>query len=80
MCIAVEKGESEIFVVVTSAMLASDDVFDVIDEEWLCVLRKAAVFAAMIGTSTGRTHLMSERFASRRSDQEMATVHSLRKI
>jgi hypothetical protein len=34
-------------------MLASDDVFDVIDEEWLCVLRKAAVFAAVIGTFTG---------------------------
>jgi hypothetical protein len=33
-------------------MLASDDVFDVIDEEWLCVLRKAPVFAAMIGTFT----------------------------
>jgi hypothetical protein len=40
MCIAVVTGESEIFVVVTSAMLASDDVFDVIDEEWLCVLRR----------------------------------------
>ena len=32
MCIAVVTGESEIFVVVTSAMLASDDVFDVIGE------------------------------------------------
>jgi hypothetical protein len=52
MCIAVVTGESEIFVVVTSAVLASDDVFDVIDEEWLCVLRKAAVLAAMIGTFT----------------------------
>jgi hypothetical protein len=35
MCIAVVTGKSEIFVVVTSAVLASDDVFDVIGEEWL---------------------------------------------
>ena len=52
MCIAVVTGESEVCAVVTSAMLASDDVFDVIGEEWLRVLRKAAVFAAMIGTFT----------------------------
>ncbi len=31
-------------------MLASNDVLDVIGEERLRVLRKAAVFAAMIGT------------------------------
>jgi hypothetical protein len=35
-----------------SAMLASNDVLDVIGEERLRVLRKAAVFAAMIGTFT----------------------------
>jgi hypothetical protein len=51
VCIAVVTGESEISVVVTSAMLASDDVFDVIDEEWLRVLWKAAVFAAVLARS-----------------------------
>jgi hypothetical protein len=47
---AVVAGESEVFAVVSSAMLASNDVLDVIGEERLRVLRKAAVFAAMIGT------------------------------
>ena len=50
--IAVVAGESEVFAVVSSAMLASNDVLDVIGEERLRVLRKAAVFAAMIGTFT----------------------------
>ena len=50
--IAVVAGESEVFAVVSSAMLASNYVLDVIGEERLSVLRKAAVFAAMIGTFT----------------------------
>ena len=50
--IAVVAGESEVFAVVSSAMLASNDVLDMIAEERLRVLRKAAVFAAMIGTFT----------------------------
>jgi hypothetical protein len=33
-------------------MLASDDVLDVIGEEWLGVLRQAAVFAAITGPFT----------------------------
>ena len=36
----------------SSAMLASDDVLDVIGEEWLRVLREAAVFAAITGSFT----------------------------
>jgi len=47
--IAVVAGESEVSAVVSSAMLASDDVLDVIGEEWLRVLRQAAVFAAITG-------------------------------
>ncbi len=50
--IAVVAGESEVFAVVPSAMLSSNDVLDVIGEEWLRALRKATVFAAMIGTFT----------------------------
>ena len=50
--IAMVAGESEVFAVASSAMLASNDVLDVICEERLRVLRKAAVFAAMIGTFT----------------------------
>ena len=50
--IGVVAGESEVSAVVSSAMLASDDVLDVIGEERLRVLWKAAVFAAMIGTFT----------------------------
>ena len=38
--------------VVSSAMLASDDMLDVIGEEWLRVLRQAAVFAAITGSFT----------------------------
>ena len=49
VCIAMVAGESEISAVVSSAMLACDDVLDVIGEEWLRVLRQAAVFAAMTG-------------------------------
>jgi hypothetical protein len=51
--IAVVAGESEVFAVVPSAMLSSNDVLDVIGEERLHALRKATVFAAMIGTFTG---------------------------
>jgi hypothetical protein len=40
------------FAVVPSAMLSSNDVLDVIGEERLHALRKATVFAAMIGTFT----------------------------
>ena len=47
MCIAVVTGESEISAVVSSAMLASDDVLDVIGEERLRILRQAPVFAAI---------------------------------
>jgi hypothetical protein len=50
--IAVVAGESEVSAVVSSAMLASDDVLDVIGEEWLRVLRQAAVFAAITGSFT----------------------------
>jgi hypothetical protein len=50
--IAVVAGESEVFAVVPSAMLSSNDVLDVIGEERLRALRKATVFAAMIGTFT----------------------------
>ena len=50
--IAVVAGESEVFAVVSSAMLASNDVLDVIGEKRLRALRKAAVLAAMIGTFT----------------------------
>jgi hypothetical protein len=50
--IAVVAGESEVFPVVFSAMLASNDVLDVIGEERLRVLRKAAVFAAITGSFT----------------------------
>jgi hypothetical protein len=50
--IAVVAGKSQVFVVVCSAMLASNDVLDVVGEERLRVLRKVAVFAAMIGTFT----------------------------
>ena len=52
MRIAVVAGESQVFAVVSSAMLASNDVLDVIGEERLRVLRKVAVFAAMIRTFT----------------------------
>ena len=52
MRIAVIAGESEDFAVVPSAMLSSNDVLDVIGEERLCALRRATVFAAMIGTFT----------------------------
>ena len=45
--IAVIAGESEVFAVVPSAMLSSNDVLDVIGEERLHALRKATVFAAM---------------------------------
>ena len=47
MCIAALAAESQVCTVVTSAMLASHDVLDVIGEERLHVLRLAAVFAAM---------------------------------
>jgi hypothetical protein len=50
--IAVVAGESEVFAVVPSAMLSSNDVLDVIGEERLRALRKATVFAAMISTFT----------------------------
>jgi hypothetical protein len=50
--IAVVAGESEVFAVVPSALLSSNDVLDVIGEERLRAVRKAAVFAAMIGTFT----------------------------
>ena len=49
MRIAVVAGKSEVFAVVSSAMLRSDDVLDVKGEEWLHVLRQAAVFAAITG-------------------------------
>ena len=38
MRIAIAAGESEVSAVVSSAMLASDDVLDVIGEEWLRLL------------------------------------------
>ena len=44
--IAVVTGQSEISIGVTSAMLTSDDMLDVICEERLRVLRQVAVFAA----------------------------------
>jgi hypothetical protein len=47
--IAVVTGQSEVSIVVTSAMLTSDDMLDVISEERLGLLRHAAVFAAMTG-------------------------------
>ena len=50
--IAVVAGESEVFAVVPSDLLSSTDVLDVIGEERLRALRKATVFAAMIGTFT----------------------------
>ena len=50
MRIAVVASESEVFAVVSSAM--SNDVLEVIGEERLRALRKATVFAAMIGTFT----------------------------
>src|SRR5258708_13227735 len=49
MCVAVITGESEVFTGVSSAMLASDDVLDVIGEKRLCCLRQATVFAATPG-------------------------------
>jgi hypothetical protein len=52
LCIAVVAGESEVFAVVPSAMLSSNDVLDVIGEERLRALRKATIFAAMIGAFT----------------------------
>jgi hypothetical protein len=48
--IAVVAGESEVFAVVFSAMLASYDVLDVIGEERLRVLWQGAVFAAITGS------------------------------
>jgi hypothetical protein len=42
-------GESKVFTVVGAAVLASDDMLDVIGEKRLCRLRQAAVFAAMAG-------------------------------
>ena len=50
--IAVVAGESEVSAVVSSAMLASDDVLNVIGEEWLSVLRQAAVSATITGSFT----------------------------
>jgi hypothetical protein len=47
--IAVVTGQSEVSIVVTFATLTSDDMFDVISEERLGLLRHAAVFAAMTG-------------------------------
>ena len=52
MRIAVVAGKSEVSAVVSSAMLRSDDVLDVKGEEWLHVLRQAAVFAAITGPFT----------------------------
>ena len=49
MRVAVVTGESKVFTVVGAAVLASDDVLDVISEKRLCRLRQAAVFAAMAG-------------------------------
>jgi len=49
MRIAVVAGESEVLAVVSSAMLASNDVLDVIGEERLRILRQATVFAAITG-------------------------------
>jgi hypothetical protein len=49
VCIAVVAGESEVSAVVSSTMLASDDVLDVIGEERLRILRQTAVFAAITG-------------------------------
>jgi len=46
----VTAGESEVSAVVCSAMLASDDVLDVIGEERLRVLWRRAVFAAITGS------------------------------
>jgi hypothetical protein len=46
-----QPDERAAFRVKPTAMLASDDVFDVIDEEWLRVLWKAAVFAAVLARS-----------------------------
>ena len=40
-------GESEVSAVVSSAMLASDDVLNVIGKERLRILRQATVFAAI---------------------------------
>ena len=47
VCIAVVAGESEVSAVVSSAMLASDDVLNVIGKERLRILRQATVFAAI---------------------------------
>ena len=47
--IAVVAGESEVSAVVSSAMLASDDVLNVIGKERLRNLRQATVFAAITG-------------------------------
>jgi hypothetical protein len=47
--ITVVTGQSEVSIVVTSAMLTSNDMLDVIGEERLGLLRHAAVFAAMTG-------------------------------
>ena len=47
--IAVVTGQSEVSIVVTFATLTSDDMFDVISEERLGLLRHAAVFAATTG-------------------------------
>jgi membrane-associated protease RseP (regulator of RpoE activity) len=49
MRVAVVTGESKVFTVVGAAVLASDDMLDVIGEKRLCRLRQAAVFAAMVG-------------------------------
>jgi hypothetical protein len=48
--IAVVTGQSEVSIVITSAMLTSDDMLDMIGEEGLGLLRYAAVFAAISGT------------------------------
>jgi hypothetical protein len=47
--IAVVTGQSEVSLVVTSAMLTSDDMLDVIGEERLGLLQHATVFASMTG-------------------------------
>src|SRR5262245_33533528 len=47
--IAVVTGQSEVSIVVSSAMLTSDDMLDVIGEERLGLLQNAAVFASMTG-------------------------------
>ena len=70
VCIAVVAGESEVSAVVSSAMLASDDVLNVIDKERLRILRQATVFAAITGPFADSLPILLQRRAASATRQQ----------